>query len=177
MERLFALSSLKTSDFRHFKFEHVLGAGRSATKAWRVPRKINGLYAMLGRQVYANLYLMYSDHLHFAANKQLLWGGSFPWEFIQMGNCGSPIKTEAGWLVLEASAAGPLLLVLHWRISVDLEDPAKLIGRLPNRNRAQRKLNAKRPCPPTWFTPAEICSMGGESLFPMRCLTTPQHLP
>ena len=85
---------------------------------------------MLGRQDYANLYLMYSDHLHFWPNKQLLLGPKFPWEFIQMGNCGSPIKTEAGWLVL-SHAVGPMRQYCIGAFLLDLEDPAKLIGRLP----------------------------------------------
>jgi predicted GH43/DUF377 family glycosyl hydrolase len=71
------------------------------------PRKINGRYAMLSRQDYENIYIMFSDHLHFWHNAQLLLKPAFPWELIQLGNCGSPIETEAGWLVV-SHGVGPM---------------------------------------------------------------------
>ena len=93
------------------------------------PRKINGHYAMLGRQDYENLYLMYSDNLHFWNETQLIIEPEFPWEFIQMGNCGSPIETEAGWLVL-THGVGPMRKYCIGAILLDLHDPARIIGQL-----------------------------------------------
>ena len=62
------------------------------------PRKINGHYAMLSRQDGENIYIMYSDMLHFWYTKQLIAKPTYPWEYVQLGNCGSPIETEAaGW--------------------------------------------------------------------------------
>ncbi len=85
---------------------------------------------MLGRQDFANLYLMYSDHLHFWQSKKLVLGPKFPWEFVQMGNCGSPIETEAGWLVL-SHAVGPMRKYCMGAFLLDLDNPTKVIGRLP----------------------------------------------
>ena len=81
---------LETPDFLHFKFTTLNGPAVRNKGMALFPRKIKGLYAMLGRQDYENIYLMFSDHLHFWRTKQLVLGPRFPWEFIQMGNCGSP---------------------------------------------------------------------------------------
>ena len=93
------------------------------------PRKINGLYAMLGRQDYENLYMMFSDHLHFWHTTQLLFKPAFPWEFIQIGNCGSPIETDAGWLVI-SHGVGPMRKYCIGAFLLDRDDPTKVIGRL-----------------------------------------------
>jgi predicted GH43/DUF377 family glycosyl hydrolase len=93
------------------------------------PRKINGRYAMLGRQDSENLYMMYSDHLHFWHKTQLLLKPKFPWEFVQLGNCGSPIETDAGWLVL-SHGVGPMRKYCIGAFLLDRDDPARVIGRL-----------------------------------------------
>jgi len=93
------------------------------------PRKINGLYAMLGRQDYKNIYLMFSDHLHFWNRAQLILKPKFPWEFIQLGNCGSPIETEAGWLVL-SHGVGAMRKYCIGAFLLDRDDPTKVIGRM-----------------------------------------------
>jgi predicted GH43/DUF377 family glycosyl hydrolase len=93
------------------------------------PRKIGGLYAMLGRQDYENVYVLFSDHLHFWNTAKLVVKPTFPWEFIQMGNCGSPIETEAGWLVL-SHGVGPMRKYCIGAFLLDRDDPTKLIGRL-----------------------------------------------
>ncbi|HYV31043.1 MAG TPA: glycosidase, partial [Candidatus Binatia bacterium] len=82
---------IETPDFLHFKFITLNGPAVQNKGMALFPRKINGLYAMLGRQDYENIYLMFSDHLHFWHNAQLILKPTFPWEFIQLGNCGSPI--------------------------------------------------------------------------------------
>jgi predicted GH43/DUF377 family glycosyl hydrolase len=120
---------LETPDFLNFKFATLNGSAVQNKGMALFPRKINGLYAMLGRQDFANLYLMFSDHLHLWRDKQFLLGPKFPWEFIQMGNCGSPIETEAGWLVL-SHAVGPMRKYCIGAFLLDLEDPTKVIGRL-----------------------------------------------
>jgi glycosyl hydrolase family 130 (putative beta-1,4-mannooligosaccharide phosphorylase) len=93
------------------------------------PRKIRGQYAMLSRQDYENIYVMFSDHLHFWHSAQLVLKPSFPWEFVQLGNCGSPIETEAGWLVL-SHGVGPLRTYCIGAFLLDRDDPSKVIGRL-----------------------------------------------
>jgi hypothetical protein len=84
---------IETPDFLHFKFITLNGPAVQNKGMALFPRKINGRYAMLSRQDYENIYLMYSDHLHFWHHAQLLLKPAFPWEFIQIGNCGSPIET------------------------------------------------------------------------------------
>jgi len=93
------------------------------------PRKIKGLYAMLGRQDAENIYVMFSDYLHFWYTMQLVLEPSFPWEFIQLGNCGSPIETEAGWLVI-SHGVGPMRKYCIGAFLLDRDDPTKVIGRL-----------------------------------------------
>jgi len=94
------------------------------------PRKVRGLYTMLARQDGENIYLMYSDMLHFWYDKQLLLRPTFPWEFVQLGNCGSPIETDAGWLVL-THGVGSVRRYAIGAVLLDLNDPGRVIGRLP----------------------------------------------
>jgi predicted GH43/DUF377 family glycosyl hydrolase len=130
---------IETADFLHFKFITLNGPAVENKGMALFPRKINGHYAMLGRQDYENLYLMYSDNLHFWNETQLIIEPEFPWEFIQMGNCGSPIETEAGWLVL-SHGVGAMRKYCIGAFLLDLNDPSKVIGRLreplikPNEN-------------------------------------------
>ena len=70
---------------------------------------------MLSRQDNENIYLMYSDMLHFWYTKELIAKPTYPWEFVQLGNCGSPIETEAGWLVL-THGVGPMRKYAHRRL-------------------------------------------------------------
>jgi predicted GH43/DUF377 family glycosyl hydrolase len=130
---------IETSDFLHFKFTTLNGAAVQNKGMALFPRKINGRYAMLGRQDSENLYMMFSDHLHFWHTTQLLLKPRFPWEFVQMGNCGSPIETDAGWLVL-SHGVGAMRKYCIGAFLLDLKDPTKVIGRLreplitPNEN-------------------------------------------
>ena len=120
---------LETPDFLHFKFITLNGPAVENKGMALFPRKIKGLYAMLGRQDSENIYVMFSDHLHFWHTMQLVLEPSFPWEFIQLGNCGSPIETEAGWLVL-SHGVGPMRKYCIGAFLLDLDDPTKVIGRL-----------------------------------------------
>jgi predicted GH43/DUF377 family glycosyl hydrolase len=130
---------IETSDFLHFKFTTLNGAAVKNKGMALFPRKIKGRYAMLGRQDSENLYMMFSDHLHFWRTTQLLLEPKFPWEFIQLGNCGSPIETAAGWLLL-SHGVGPMRKYCIGAFLLDLDDPTKVIGRLreplikPNEN-------------------------------------------
>jgi predicted GH43/DUF377 family glycosyl hydrolase len=120
---------LETSDFFHFKFITLSGPAVENKGMALFPRKIKGLYAMLGRQDAENIYVMFSDHLHFWATMQLVLEPMFPWEFIQLGNCGSPIETEAGWLVI-SHGVGPMRQYCIGAFLLDVDDPTKVIGRL-----------------------------------------------
>ena len=122
---------LETADFLRFKFITLNGPAVENKGMALFPRKIGGLYAMLGRQDAENIYVMFSDHLHFWDTMQLILSPRFPWEFIQLGNCGSPIETEAGWLVI-SHGVGPMRKYCIGAFLLDRDDPTKVIGRLPN---------------------------------------------
>jgi predicted GH43/DUF377 family glycosyl hydrolase len=130
---------LETDDFVRFRVSTLNGPEVRNKGFALFPRKINGLYAMLSRQDGENIFLMYSDMLHFWYTKQLLAKPTFPWEFVQLGNCGSPIETDEGWLVL-SHGVGPMRKYSMGAFLLDLEDPTKVIGRFhepllaPNEN-------------------------------------------
>jgi predicted GH43/DUF377 family glycosyl hydrolase len=120
---------IETPDFLHFRFFTLNGPAVQNKGMALFPRKIGGQYAMISRQDYENIYLMYSEHPHFWHKTQLLLKPAFPWEFIQLGNCGSPIETEAGWLVL-SHGVGPMRKYCIGAFLLDRDDPSKVIGRL-----------------------------------------------
>jgi predicted GH43/DUF377 family glycosyl hydrolase len=120
---------LETPDFLHFKFLTLNGPAVQNKGMALFPRKINGLYAMLSRQDNENIYLMYSDNIHFWYDTELVLKPTFPWEFVQLGNCGSPLETEAGWLVI-SHGVGPMRKYCIGAFLLDLEDPTKVIGRM-----------------------------------------------
>jgi predicted GH43/DUF377 family glycosyl hydrolase len=120
---------LETVDFLHFKM-HTLNGPAVADKGLALfPRRINGHYAMLSRQDGENIFLMYSDMLYFWHTKEVILKPTLPWEFVQVGNCGSPIETDAGWLVL-SHGVGPMRKYSIGAFLLDREDPSRLIARL-----------------------------------------------
>lgn len=120
---------IETPDFLHFKFITLNGRAVQNKGMALFPRKIKGRYAMLGRQDYENIFVMFSEDLHFWQTTQPVLKPAFPWEFIQLGNCGSPIETEAGWLVL-SHGVGAMRKYCIGAFLLDLDDPTKVIGRL-----------------------------------------------
>ncbi len=120
---------LETDDFLHFRVSTLNGPEVKNKGFALFPRLVNGQYAMISRQDNENLYLMYSDQPHFWYSKKLIARPTFPWEFVQIGNCGSPIETPAGWLVL-THGVGPMRRYAMGAFLLDLEDPSRLIGRL-----------------------------------------------
>jgi len=126
--RLILPQFIETPDFLHFRFSTLNGPAVQNKGMALFPRKINGQYAMLGRQDYENIYVMFSDHPHFWHTAQLVVKPTFPWEFIQMGNCGSPIETEAGWLVF-SHGVGAMRKYCIGALLLDRDDPTKVLGR------------------------------------------------
>jgi predicted GH43/DUF377 family glycosyl hydrolase len=120
---------LETADFLHFKASTLNGTEVKNKGFALFPRMVNGQYAMLSRQDNENINLMYSDQPHFWYSKVLIAKPTYPWEFVQLGNCGSPIETEAGWLVL-SHGVGPMRKYSMGAYLLDLADPSRLIGRL-----------------------------------------------
>ncbi|TAL31806.1 MAG: glycosidase [Spirochaetes bacterium] len=120
---------LETKDFVRFKFITLNGPAVQNKGMALFPRKIDGLYAMLSRQDDENILLMYSDNIHFWQTPLPLLRPEQPWEFVKIGTCGSPIETEAGWLVL-SHGVGPMRKYCLGAFLLDLEDPSRVIGRL-----------------------------------------------
>lgn len=120
---------LETEDFVQFKIRPLTGPEVKNKGMALFPRQINGRYAMLSRQDNENNFIMFSDRINFWDHRQLIQSPQFPWEYIQLGNCGSPIETEAGWLVL-GHAVGPMRRYVISAFLLDLQDPTRVIGRL-----------------------------------------------
>ncbi len=120
---------LETSDFLDFKFITLGGAAIKNKGMALFPRKIDGRYAMISRQDNENIFLMFSEDLHFWRSATLILKPTYPWEFVQIGNCGSPIETERGWLVL-SHGVGSMRKYSIGAFLLDRDDPTKVIGRL-----------------------------------------------
>ena len=120
---------LETEDFLHFKVSTLNGPEVRNKGFALFPRIVKGQFAMLSRQDNENIYLMYSDMPHFWYSKELIARPTYPWEFVQLGNCGSPIETEAGWLVL-THGVGPMRKYSLGAFLLDLDDPSRVVGRL-----------------------------------------------
>ena len=93
------------------------------------PEKINGKYVMLSRQGGEKIYIMFSDDLYVWTDFRVLMEPCYTWELLQLGNCGSPLKTDKGWLVL-THGVGAMRTYAISAILLDLHDPTKIIGRL-----------------------------------------------
>jgi predicted GH43/DUF377 family glycosyl hydrolase len=120
---------METDDFVHFKIITLNGSAAVNKGMAMFPRRIDGRYAMISRQDGENLFLMYSDNLHFWHEIVPLMKPSYPWEFMQIGNCGSPIETKEGWLLL-THGVGPIRQYSIGAILLDIENPSKILGRL-----------------------------------------------
>lgn len=120
---------LQTTDFYDFKVSPLHGIGAQNKNLALFPRKINGKYAMMSRIDGCNNYLMYSDKLTVWDTPVKLQTPKFPWEFIQIGNCGSPIETKDGWLLI-THGVGPMRRYCLGASLFDLNDPSIEIGRL-----------------------------------------------
>jgi predicted GH43/DUF377 family glycosyl hydrolase len=120
---------LETPNFVHFRFSTLNGPAVQNKGMALFPRKVNGRYAMLSRQDDENIFIMFSNDIRFWEDPKLLLSPSQPWEFFKMGNCGSPIETEAGWLVM-SHGVGPMRKYCLGAFLLDLNDPTRVVGRL-----------------------------------------------
>lgn len=120
---------METTDFVEFRVRTMYGDGIQDKGMALFPEKIGGRYVMLSRQGGEYINIMFSQDLHVWDSWQTLAKPEFGWETVQLGNCGSPIKTEQGWLVL-THGVGPLRRYAIGVILLDLQDPTRVIGRL-----------------------------------------------
>ena len=121
---------LETKDFFKFKIRTLNGKAVQNKGMALFPRRIGRKYMMISRQDGENMYIMASDNLHFWHEAELLQVPKYPWEFIQIGNCGSPLETDAGWILL-THGVGAMRRYCIGAYLLDLEDPTKVIGHLP----------------------------------------------
>ncbi len=120
---------LSTENFYTFRVMPLHGTGALNKNLAMFPKRIKGKYAMLARLDGVNNYLMYSDRPTIWNNPVIIQEPRFPWEFVQIGNCGSPLWTEEGWLVI-THGVGPMRRYCLGASLLDLDDPSKEIGRL-----------------------------------------------
>ncbi|MCC6727362.1 MAG: glycoside hydrolase family 130 protein [Saprospiraceae bacterium] len=120
---------IETEDFRQFKIRPFQGAAASDKGMAIFPEKINGKYAMIGRQGGRSLSIMFSDDLLRWEEYRPLQHPQRDWELLQMGNCGSPIRTPKGWLLLTHAVGAMRKYVLSLSL-LDLNDPSKVIASL-----------------------------------------------
>ena len=119
---------IETHDFVSFRMTPLRGTAARNKGMALFPRKINGKYAMIARQDNENLYLIYSDDLYSWDGGQAVLKPQFPWEFVQIGNCGSPIELDEGWLLL-THGVGPVRKYSIGAVLLDKNDPSKVLAR------------------------------------------------
>lgn len=120
---------IETSDFDLFKIRSLYGPAISDKGMALFPEKVNGNYVMISRQGGEKISIMFSKDLYFWNDYQTLLEPQYPWEFVQLGNCGSPIKTDQGWLLL-THGVGPMRTYVISALLLNLDDPSKIKARL-----------------------------------------------
>jgi predicted GH43/DUF377 family glycosyl hydrolase len=120
---------IETPDFVSFRIATLNGASAKNKGIALFPRMIDGRYAALSRIDNENNFLMWSDNVRFWRESEKLQTPRSPWELFQLGNCGSPLETDAGWLVI-THGVGPMRQYAIGAILLDKQDPLRVIGRL-----------------------------------------------
>ena len=119
---------IETRDFLSFRMSPLHGTAAHNKGMALFPRRIDGKYAMIARQDNENLYLIYSDDLYRWDGGQAILKPQFPWEFVQIGNCGSPIELDEGWLLL-THGVGPVRKYSIGAALLDKRDPSRVLAR------------------------------------------------
>jgi len=119
---------IETRDFLSFRMTPLKGTAARNKGMALFPKKFKGKYAMIGRQDNESLYLIHSDDLYSWNEGVPLLKPEFPWEFVQIGNCGSPIELDQGWLLL-THGVGPVRRYSIGAALLDKRDPSKVLGR------------------------------------------------
>ena len=119
---------METTDFLSFRMSPLSGTATWNKGMALFPEKIDGQYAMIGRQDNENLYLIYSRDLHVWDGGVPIMKPRFPWEFVQIGNCGSPIEIDEGWLML-THGVGAVRRYSIGAVLLDKRDPSKVLAR------------------------------------------------
>ncbi len=120
---------IETDDFVTFRLATLDGACARNKGMALFPRRIGGLFTALGRHDQENLHVLQSDRLRVWDHAELVYSPQHGWESVQLGNCGSPIETPHGWLVL-THGVGPMRTYVIGALLLDLEEPSRVIGQL-----------------------------------------------
>jgi len=145
---------IETRDFVTFRMAPLHGTAAHNKGMALFPRKINGKYAMIARQDNENLYLIYSDDLYTWNGGQAILRPEFPWEFVQIGNCGSPIELDEGWLLL-THGVGPVRRYSIGAALLDKADPSKVLAR------SREPLVRPEPADREGYVPNVVYTCGG----------------
>lgn len=122
---------IETEDFAAFRVRTLSGAAIADKGMALFPEKLDGKYVMISRQGGENINIMFSENLYRWDEYQVLMKPRYTWELLQLGNCGSPIRTGKGWLLL-THGVGIMRTYVISAILLDLKDPTRIIGRLDN---------------------------------------------
>jgi predicted GH43/DUF377 family glycosyl hydrolase len=165
---------IETRDFHRFKIATLNGAMARNKGMALFPRRVNGRYAMITRSDGENLFLSYSDNVHFWHDGVRLETPEYPWELVQVGNCGSPLETEKGWLLL-THGVGPMRKYCIGVSLLDLQDPGKTIGRLELPLLAPREEEREGYVPNVVYSCGSII-LNGELIIPYAISDSESHV-
>jgi len=165
---------IETKDFHQFKISTLNGPMARNKGMALFPRKINGQYAMITRSDGESLYLSYSDNLHFWYEGTKIESPENPWEVVQIGNCGSPLETKKGWLLL-THGVGPMRKYCIGVSLLDLDDPSKIIGRLEEPILTPREGEREGYVPNVVYSCGSII-LNGELIIPYAISDSESHV-
>jgi predicted GH43/DUF377 family glycosyl hydrolase len=120
---------LQTDDFAAFRVSTLTGRAAQNKGIALFPRRVGGRYLALGRHDNVNNYLMATDDVRVWHEAKVIQEPERPWELMQLGNCGSPLETDAGWLVV-THGVGPFRRYTLGAVLLDLDEPSRVIGHL-----------------------------------------------
>jgi len=165
---------IETKDFHLFKISTLNGPMARNKGMALFPRRINGQYAMITRSDGENLYLCYSHNIHIWSTGVKIEAPVNPWELVQIGNCGSPLETEKGWLLL-THGVGPMRKYCIGVSLLDPNDPAKIIGRLDEPLLAPREEEREGYVPNVVYSCGSII-LNGELIIPYAISDSESHV-
>jgi predicted GH43/DUF377 family glycosyl hydrolase len=165
---------IETKDFHRFKISTLNGPMARNKGMALFPRRINGQYAMITRTDGESLYLSYSNNIHFWFEGVKIEAPANPWELVQIGNCGSPLETKKGWILL-THGVGPMRKYCIGVSLLDLKDPSKIIGRLSEPLLAPREEERAGYVPNVVYSCGSII-LNGELIIPYAISDSESHV-
>jgi len=165
---------IETKDFHRFQISTLNGAMARNKGMALFPRRINGQFAMITRSDGENLFISYSRNIHFWHEGVRIEAPENPWELVQIGNCGSPLETKKGWLLL-THGVGPMRKYCIGASLLDLQDPARVMGRLELPLLAPREEEREGYVPNVVYSCGSII-LNGELIIPYAISDSESHV-